>query len=205
MIRGGTITRIFWIVGLLGVAGVAALVALKPLDRSPIAARGGRELYLEEIETPHYMQTDARWGSDRLGSTVESLAASGCTVCCLSMALARYGVEIGPGELNRRLAHTDGFTEHGWLKWTSVERLSKGRLVADVPTRPDHDRLDEAIENRWPVLTKIRLRGEIPHWVLIVGKRGADYIARDPLVPGRPVAVAERSALIETIRIVRPR
>jgi hypothetical protein len=184
--------------------GVAGIVMLSPSRVETIASRGGEARLMRAITTPHYVQTDPRWGSDRLGPTIESLAASGCTVCCVSMALAHYGVDIPPGELNRRLAASSGFTRIGWLKWTSVASLTHGRIVADVPRSPDYDDLDDAIANGWPVVTEIRLRGEVPHWVLVVGKNGLEYLARDPLVPGRLVALSQRSAIIEAVRIIRP-
>jgi hypothetical protein len=204
MIRGNTIARILYATLGIVVLAVGGIVAFDPLERASIASRGGRALEIAPLATPHYMQTDARWSREMLGGTIESLGASGCTVCCVSMAMSRYGIDITPGDLNRRVAAAAGYTEHGWLKWSMVEAISRGSLDAETPRNPDFETLDDALVNGWPVVTKIRLRGEIPHWVLIVGKSGVEYLARDPLVDGRLVTVSERSAVIESIRIVRP-
>lgn len=198
-----TARRIALLAGAAAAIAVVALAAIAPLKRGPIDARGGRTMHVPAMVTPHFMQTDPRWGSAMLGPTSESLAASGCTVCCLSMALARYGVDIPPGELNRRIEALDGFTEVGWLKWSSVAKITGGRFVAETPSAPRYDEIDDAIESGWPILAKIRLRSIVPHWVLIVGKEGTEYLARDPLVEHRLVRVSERSAVIEAARMVR--
>jgi hypothetical protein len=183
---------------------VACAIAWITGTGGPIAARGGRVMEIAPIATPHYMQTDARWAREKLATTPESMAASGCTVCCVSMALARYGVDIAPGELNRRVRDASGFTPHGWLKWSMIERVSAGRIETEIPRAPEHDVIDDALEQGWPVVTKIRLRGTVPHWVLIVGKAGNEYLARDPLVAGELVEVSRRSRIIEAIRVIRP-
>src|SRR6186997_253292 len=41
----------------------------------------------------HYLQRDRRWAADPIGGSEKPLGAVGCTVCCLSMALAQHGIE----------------------------------------------------------------------------------------------------------------
>ena len=43
----------------------------------------------------------------------EPLRWVGCTIGCLSMALAHHGVQVDPGELNRELKESDGYTFRG--------------------------------------------------------------------------------------------
>src|SRR5688500_9140080 len=49
----------------------------------------------------HYSQRDARWAMEPIGGSSKPLGTVGCTVCCLSMALAQHGIDLTPAELNR--------------------------------------------------------------------------------------------------------
>jgi hypothetical protein len=204
MPRRATILRTVLAVGLLGAIVLAVMLARHPFDRSPIDSAGGRAMRVAEIPTPHFTQTDHRWATDRLGPTSERMSLSGCTVCCVSMAIARYGIDIPPGELNRRLEGSGGFTAEGWLKWTWVEKLTGGAVEVELPSRPAYDDIDAALDEGWPVIAKIRLEGAVTHWVLIVAKEGYEYLARDPLVDRPLVPVSSRSSVIEAIRVIRP-
>lgn len=146
-----------------------------------IPPRGGQELTVAAIATPHYRQTDPRWENETIGGTAERLARVGCTLCSLAMALHHYGAETTPKELNDFLKRNDGYTLRGWLKWNSVSNFTGGKVEMDYIGRPGFDRIDTALKNNHPVIAKVYINGIIPHWVLIVGKERNEYLMRDPL------------------------
>src|SRR5436190_19261855 len=56
----------------------------------------------------HYLQHDKRWASDPIGGSGKPLGNVGCAICSLSMALARYGIDRTPGQLNQELKEAGG-------------------------------------------------------------------------------------------------
>src|SRR5205809_8075672 len=83
----------------LGIAGLLAILAVLFLrsrgwNSNPIACRGGEAFqHFLVIETPVYLQRDRAWEADRIGGTGETLGRVGCTVCCLAMGLAHFGIQ----------------------------------------------------------------------------------------------------------------
>jgi ABC-type bacteriocin/lantibiotic exporter with double-glycine peptidase domain len=132
-----------------------------------------------------YLQTDARWANERIGGSGETLRAVGCTVCCLSMALAQHGVALDPSALNQRLKEADGFTAQGWLKWGAVRTATEGKVHVRVPDEATEADVAAALQAGNPVLVKVALGNGVLHWVLVVGREGREYLVKDPLGDGR--------------------
>jgi hypothetical protein len=66
--------------------------------------------------------------------------------------------------------------------------------------------IDAELAAKRPVIAKIMLMETIPHWVLIVGKDGREYLALDPLNQQRKVIkVSSRSRAIYAVRVFRGR
>ena len=65
--------------------------------------------------------------------------------------------------------------------------------------------IDTALQWGQPVIAKIRLYGIFPHWVLIVGKNGADYLVKDPLGDGKSLSKLAHHHRIYAIRVVKNR
>lgn len=171
---------------------------------TPIPASGGEAMNLPPFAGQLYLQTDARWKDDRLGGSGEGFGATGCVVCCISMALAHHGIDIPPGRLNARLDSMGGFTPEGWVKWTSVSELTSNRITIEAPSNPEHMMIDESLKVGNPVLAKVLLRNSVPHWVLIVGKEGYHYLMNDPLGDGSGAERLDRyKSPVHTIRVVR--
>lgn len=169
-----------------------------------IPARGGEIFAMAPLPTIQYLQKDARWENDTVGGSGERLARVGCTVCSLAMALDHYGVKTTPKELNDVLKQNDGYTLRGWLKWNAVPNLTAGRMTMDYIGAPTHGRIDQALKNNQPVIAKVFINGIIPHWVLIVGKEGDDYLMRDPLGDGKTVQrLSEYGSKIYAMRTLR--
>jgi hypothetical protein len=199
-----------FLTGLLGALLVAAFLIARRLPPPPsegIATVGGKEMHVASLAaTPYYLQTDDRWKQQLLGPTREPIAAVGCTLCCVSMALTHYGVDVAPDELNRRLTRADGYTSGGWLKWNVVPEVTGRNVEFVIPRAPTHQILDNAIAQKHPAIIKVVLRSGIAHWVLVAGKDGREYLVKDPLYKERsPRRLSEISDRIHSVRILRRR
>lgn len=171
----------------------------------PIASSGGRPL---SVHLPwggaHYMQDDARWGDAKLGGGADTLGSAGCTVCSIAMAVTSLGEKVTPLELNERLTKNQGFTNEGWLIWGAIAKALDGKVEAVVTDRPSHADLDNALERgEFPIVKFILVSG-IPHWVVIVGKEGMDYLVHDPLAHSeRALTLSSRTDHIYSARFIR--
>jgi hypothetical protein len=187
---------------LVVVAGVAAAVIRDRLA-APINISGGEALQIVLANTPIYLQTAPRWKEVRLGGSNEAFSATGCVVCCVSMALAHHGIIIPPDELNARLALKSGFTERGWLRWRAVEELTGNAITIDTPY-PSHQEIDDALKAGNPVIVRVMIGAAIPHWVLVVGKQGTEYLMNDPLGEGIIAEPLRRfRSQISAVRVIR--
>ena len=196
--------------------GALALVALLILisgtlwylrgrNSPPIPAAGGLSFTnFTAIETPFYLQRDDRWKNETIGSG-ETLAKVGCTVSSLAMALEHYGRPFTPQTLNEALKANGGYTRRGWLRWDAVAKISEGQVFVRLFDRPTHADLDSALQARHPVLIKVFINRVVPHWVLVVGKEGTEYLMRDPLNEARTLTrVSSYQSDIYGVRIVEP-
>ena len=153
---------------------------------------------------PIYVQFDPKWADEKTGGSGEPLRAVGCTICCLSMALAQHGIMLDQSELNRKLKQADGFTEQGWIKWDVVKEVTARHASIELPRRPTHQDIDEALSAGCPVLVKVFLKPGVQHWVLVVGRDQNDYLMKDPLGHGESLGkLASLNSSIFAVRIVR--
>src|SRR5437867_2023651 len=194
----------------VGIAGLLAILALLFLrsrgwNSHAIACRGGEAFqHVPVIETPAFLQRDKAWEADRIGGTGETLGRVGCTVCCLAMGLAHFGIEKTPGELNEWLKAHEGYSPRGWLRWESVSKLTAGKIYVDFRAPLKHETIDAALKARRPVLAKVFINRVITHWVLVVGKEGTEYVVKDPLGDGRkPDLLSRYSSGVHAIRILK--
>ncbi len=174
-----------------------------PARSMAIPARGGEALKLVIAEaTPHHGQGDPAWSGERIGGSGETIGAVGCTLCCVSMALEHFGIGAGdPSRLNASLIDGGGYTERGWILWSTVERVAADRVAVTVHRSPSHRRIDADLKAGRLVLVKFHLPGGIPHWVLICGKQGDDYLVKDPAFRDAGlVALSTRTSSIHAIR-----
>ena len=199
--------RVLWLI-LAAVVLLAGLWSARRFQEQwfAIPSRGGESFTIASLRTPHYRQHDPRWAEERIGGFGESLGSVGCTVCSLAMALEYYGIRMTPKELNDFLKANEGFNPRGWLRWNCVDKVSGGRLAMDYMGRPDHAVIDRALRHSQPVLIKVYIHGVVPHWVLIVGKVGEEYLMRDPLgEEGAIGSVSQYESKIFAVRILRTR
>ena len=145
-----------------------------------------------------------RRASEKIGGSGEPLRGVGCTICCLSMALAHHGIRLDPSELNRRLKEADGYTYRGWVKWDALRRITAEQVRVDLPQNPSHRDIEGALGAGNPVLVKVILKSGAQHWVLLVGRDQKEYLMKNPLGDGR--SLEPLSALgsdILAVRVVR--
>jgi len=153
-----------------------------------------------------FRQDDARWSSETIGETEDSLSAYGCTIASVAMAASNLTQsEITPLEMERRLSEADGFTSRGWLIWDKVSEATDGKVSARYFDSPNHGDINRCMaEGDYPVI-KIKLYDSIIHWVAIVGTTKDQYLIRDPLIGGEenePIELSERSRDIYAVRCI---
>lgn len=178
---------------------------LRARTGASISSSGGESmtLILPDLSGT-YMQNDPRWGSDRLGLTSQTLAGVGCTVCSVAMACTNLGEPRTPKELNEQLTKKNGFTGDGWLVWGVLPGITSGRITVDVTSKPAHADLDFALKRGAYPVVKFILPHGVPHWVVIVGKEGVEYLARDPLRQAeKPVRLSALTGSIYSARFIR--
>ena len=152
---------------------------------------------------PIYLQTDPRWRRERIGGSDETIGQVGCVVCCISMALAHHGVDMPPDKLNWRLKGTWGFTRRGWAKWDRVPMITGGQVAVRVLEETDCSLIDAALAEGNPVIVKIMIEEDVPHWVLIVDKKDDDYLIKDPLGNGISLEkLSKYESKIYSLRVV---
>lgn len=147
-----------------------------------ISSSGGRYfLQRVEIPVPAFEQGDPRWNFDLLGPTFATLGQEGCAITSAAMVLSAYGVDTDPHRLNLYLTTHNGYTENGWLYWEKAAEIAPGGQVQkayeDLPT---YALIDQNLLAGNPVIVRLTLRNGHPHFVVVVGKQGWDYLIRDP-------------------------
>jgi hypothetical protein len=177
--------------------GRRAEIRLEPVSAETVS-------YAALPTEPIYLQTDEAWAKEKIGGSGERLRRVGCTLCCLSMALAHHGIDLNPAELNTRLKEADGYTYRGWLKWDAVRIVTDGQVQVELPQQPTHDDINRALADGAPVLVKVILRSGVQHWVLLVGRDREDYLMKDPLGDGTSLEpLSSIGSDILAVRVVR--
>jgi len=122
------------------------------------------------------------------------------------MASSQLGYDITPKELNANLIQASGYTERGWLIWSTVSTATQGEISVRVPSTLTHLEIDQALESGSIPVVKFYLLPGVTHWVPIVGKDGTEYLIKDPLdAEKRVVPLSEKAATIASVRYVEKR
>jgi len=159
------------------------------------------------LSVPQFLQGNSVWGGDALGDTPGTLAGEGCAVSSAAMVLAHHGMDVDPGRLNKFLRTHKGYEGAGWLRWESAADYSPGLVEKAYEGAPSYALIDWNLFHGNPVIVRIRLQSGITHFVVIVGKRGFDYLIRDPSSHGEGgvYALSELGVPIEALRFYRPK
>ena len=197
--------KIFLLIGFIIIFSISLIIHNQPENLTPStpSPQTVTQSTFHFPLLPIYLQNDPRWQDELIGGSQQTLGAVGCTVCCVSMALAHYGIDLPPPQLNELLKANNGYTSQGWLKWQTVSQLTHSQIDFTISNQPTTALIDAALQLGQPVIAKIRLYGIFPHWVLIVGKNGTDYLVKDPLGDGKSLSKLAHDNRIYAIRVVK--
>jgi hypothetical protein len=171
-----------WVAGLLvaGILyfGVPAFFAWK----HTISSSGGRYfIHPVVIPVPVFTQDDPRWTFTLLGPTDETMGQAGCAVTSAAMVLSAYGVDIDPDRLNQYLTANGGYTDDGSIYWEKAAAVAPGGQVEKAyEDAPSYALIDQNLLVGNPVIVRLTLQNGHTHFVVIVGKRGWNYLTQDP-------------------------
>ncbi|SRR5579862_1094152 len=166
---------------LLLAAGTLAVLGYEWFSRGRLSPSGGWYFAREKIiPVPLFRQSDDRWRHDLLGDTPGTLGAEGCAISSIAMVFGYYGIDTDPQRLNGFLTKHGGYTPEGWVYWEKAALLAPDRVRHVYENLPSHYLIDSNLWRNNPVIIRLRLPGGITHFVVIAGKRGFDYLIRDP-------------------------
>jgi ABC-type bacteriocin/lantibiotic exporter with double-glycine peptidase domain len=155
------------------------------------------------IHGTHYLQNDPRWASDTIGGSRETLSQAGCAISSVAMAASYLHYEISPKELNARLIQNNGYTARGWIIWSKVAEATDGTIQVNMTSHISYSEIDWAINQGQIPIVKFHLSNGAPHWAPIVGKKGNEYLIRDPFDQSKQVVpLSTRTNKILSVRYV---
>ena len=197
---------ILWSTGLLFAAvlyfGVNGLWKWKHV----LSTSGGRYFVQRvEIPVPPFSQDDPRWSLQLLGPTADTIGQQGCALTAAAMVLASYGLDIDPPRLNQFLNTHGGYTANGWIFWEKAADIAPAYVQKAYEDLPSYALIDKNLLIGNPVIVRLTLRDKTPHFVVIVGKQGWDYLTRDPARPADwgVYPLKELTPRIEALRFYR--
>ncbi len=154
--------------------------------KGPVGASDGLPFSIL-LPVPHFSQSDPQWGTKFLaGNPHETLAEAGCAVTSAAMVLAYQGVDVDPERLNSFLtALPGGYTPEGWIEWYKAAEYDPRFTVKLLPhyeAAPSRFYLDWNLLRGNPVIVRLTSRNRLQasHFMVVVGKRGRDYLVQDP-------------------------
>jgi hypothetical protein len=120
------------------------------------------------------------------------------------MALARYGIDLNPGQLNDELKRVGGYNEKGWVYWSAIESVTGGKVYVERVSDPTLVDIERALAPGQPVLVKTAPPGILQHWVLLVGRDGREFLMMDPLDKTKTIKpLSSLGSEILAVRIVK--
>ena len=157
------------------------------------------------IGVPLFVQYDDRWANERMGRSGSRIGEEGCAISAVAMLFRYYGIEVDPKVLNTFLSENEGYTDRGWIHWAKAAEFCRGQVEFVYCGPASTKVIDRHLNERNPVIVKTFIDGLTPHWVLIVGKEGDEYLINDPLAR-EPLGVRRLSDYgndIDALRVYR--
>jgi len=137
----------------------------------------------------YYSQNDPKWKSDRLGlgkQESDTIGYIGCALSSVSMMLSGHGYTETPKTLNQKLKNIEGFVGSG-IRWGSVSQLYPQVRLNSIIKCPDTPaplaQIDAALAAGQPAVVCVdstAAPGFLSHYVLLIGRKGNDYLMLDP-------------------------
>ncbi len=151
------------------------------LTEKRVIASSGGIYFLRSValDVPAFRQGDPLWRDDPLGATADTLGQTGCALASAAMVLKFYGTDTDPRRLNAYLTAHHGYEGNGYIIWEKAAKLGRNvkKAYEDLPS---YWRIDHQLMKGNPVIVRIHLPNGTTHFVVIAGKRGFDYLIRDP-------------------------
>lgn len=121
---------------------------------------------------PMFKQCDSRWGSERLGTSTNTICKVGSLISSVSMALAGIGKSYNPSSLNTWLKGNGGYINGDRFVWGAVNSLGLSYVgkIANANIQSSLNAGDIVILNV--------LNGT--HWVLATSMSGSTISVNDP-------------------------
>jgi len=161
----------------------------------------GEEFNTPEIlEVPEFSQKDARWASEKLGTSPVTIGGYGCLITALASVLRYFGKPTDPSIVNKDLMRVDGYLNGNLLVFDVVKKIYPDIVVDWDNFMSDEQsvslpKIDALLSNEIPVIVHVDYKPDTTaidmHWVTIVGKVDNDYIIIDP-IDGATVRMSDR-------------
>jgi len=137
----------------------------------------------------YYAQNDPKWKEDRLGLSEQksdTIGYVGCALTSVSMMLSGHGYTETPKSLNDKLKKIGGFAGSG-IRWHSVNQLYPqvrlNSIIKCNDTPAPLAQIDAALAAGQPAVVCVdstAAPGFLSHYVLLIGRKGNDYLMLDP-------------------------
>lgn len=171
---------------LLGSALLIIVILAIWFWKRPLSGHGGLPIPGKiEIPVPPFFQADPRWADIPLGRTKDTIGSHGCAITSAAMVLSYYGAQIDPSDLNKYLMEHDGYEGSAWIKWEVAGTFPPNVAAKRYEDLPSYGLIDWNLLLGNPVIIRIHRPSGKTHFVIIVGKKGLDYLIRDPGPQGK--------------------
>jgi uncharacterized protein YvpB len=137
----------------------------------------------------YYAQNDPKWKEDRLGLSEQksdTIGYVGCALTSVSMMLSGHGYTETPKSLNEKLKKIGGFAGSG-IRWNAVSQLYPQVRLNSIIKCNDSPaplaQIDAALSAGQPAIVCVdstAAPGFLSHYVLLIGRKGNDYLMLDP-------------------------
>ena len=121
-----------------------------------------------------WKQYDSRWGSQRLGSSSDTMAGYGCLITAIATLMVHSGCAdengVDPGKLCTYLSNNGGFTSNGELYWAKVDGAVEGFSLASWKVALSGSRYDKVaqiksyLDRGYYIVVSV---GHGEHWVAV--------------------------------------
>jgi hypothetical protein len=149
------------------------------------------------LDVPYYEQgKDTPWADELLGNKSSlTIRTHGCALTCISMMTSFFEEnQMTPSDMNNWLKSHNGFHD-GWegstylgevnLNWPSLSEFEQGYVYTRhdwAVQAADLQLIRYYIDKGIPVISEVLYRGA-PHYVVLTGYKGDDFIMNDPEFP----------------------
>ena len=137
----------------------------------------------------YYAQNDPKWKEDRLGLSEQksdTIGYVGCALTSVSMMLSGHGYTETPKRLNEKLKKIGGFAGSG-IRWHAVSQVYPQVRLNSIIKCNDSPaplaQIDAALAAGQPAVVCVdstAAPGFLSHYVLLIGRKGNDYLMLDP-------------------------